>query len=310
MWTRRELKERAKAALHRNYWKIVLVSVILMVLGCETGGISFHKTVYNNSTAARVEESDEYGNEWIGKKSFINIKTSSDSDTMTVQKYGGGEVETETVETSFMQDVVIGFIIAAVFLIIFLVIFALILIADIFLINPLSVGGKRFMMKSLEDTALVKEVTYGFDHSYKNVVKVMFYRDLYITLWSLLLIIPGIIKMYEYYMVPYILAENPDIEYKAALQMSRDMMEGNKWKTFVLELSFILWHILGTITAGIAEVLYVQPYRNLTFAALYCNIRDTGVIYRADATVNVQYDGNGQYDANGQYGGYDDGQQW
>ena len=164
--------------------------------------------------------------------------------------------------------------------------------------------------------AQVKEITYGFDHSYKNIVRVMFRMDLSIFLWTLLLIIPGVIKMYEYYMVPYILTENPNMEYKAAMQMSRDMMEGNKWKTFVLGLSFILWHILGTLTFGIVEVLYVQPYRNLTFAALYCQLRDTRVMNNSEIPVYGQYDmngtANGQYGMNGQYGADGDrnGQQW
>jgi len=110
----------------------------------------------------------------------------------------------------------------------------------------------------------------------------LFYRDLYVILWALLLIIPGIVKMYQYYMVPYILTDNPDMEYRAALDKSREMMEGNKWKTFVLGLSFILWDFLGALTFGIVEVFYVQPYRHLTFAALYRELRDTAAINSED----------------------------
>lgn len=211
---------------------------------------------------------------------------------------------------------IVGFVAVIVVLIIFAIVFAVILALDIFLINPFSVGGKRFMVKSVEDMAQVKEITYGFDHSYKNIVKVMFRMDLSIFLWTLLFIIPGIIKMYEYYMVPYILTENPDMDYRAAMQMSRDMMEGNKWKTFVLGLSFILWHILGTLTLGIVEVLYVQPYRNLTFAALYCQLRNTRAMNHVEIPIYGQYGmggtANGQYGMNGQYGtnGDGNGQQW
>ena len=97
----------------------------------------------------------------------------------------------------------------------------------------------------------------------------MFFRDLYVVLWSLLFIIPGIYKSYQYRMVSYILAENPDMPYKEVLQRSKDMMNGQKWKTFVLDWSFILWHMLGGITCGLAEVFYVAPYVNLTNAALY-----------------------------------------
>ena len=314
MWTRGRLKEAAKAALHRNYWKIVLVSAILMLFGCEAGGVSFHKTVYNNSAETNVEESCESGSLPTGKKGVVTVKKAADSDKMTVETIGGGQFQIEGVEIGSWEGLFIGFVAVGIFLIIFAVVVAVILVVDIFLINPFSVGGKRFMIKSVEDVAQVKEITYGFDHSYKNVVKVMFHRELRVFLWSLLLIVPGIIKMYEYYMVPYILSENPDMEYQAALQLSRDMMDGNKWKTFVLGLSFILWDILGAITFGIVEILYVQPYRSLTYAALYCQLRTTCVMNHAEIPVNAygQYGGNGQYgingNASGQYGG--SGQQW
>lgn len=315
MWTRGRLKEAAKAALHRNYWKIVLVSAILMLLGCEAGGVSFHKTVYNSSAETDAGEVKS-GPLPTGKKSVVTVKKAADSDKMTVETIGGGEFQTKDVEISFWEGMFIGFVAVGIFLIIFAVVVAVILVVDIFLINPFSVGGKRFMVKSVEDVAQVKEIAYGFDHSYKNVVKVMFHRELRVFLWSLLLIIPGIIKMYEYYMVPYILSENPDMEYQAALQLSREMMDGNKWKTFVLGLSFILWDILGALTFGIVEILYVQPYRSLTYAALYCQLRNTrvmnhvGIPVYGQNGVNVQYGMSGQYDANGngQYGagGYGD----
>lgn len=314
MWTRGKLKEAAKAALHRNYWKIVLVSMILMLLGCETGGLSFHKTVRNGRTDTAVEESYESGSLPTGKRSVVSVKKRADSDKVTVETIDDGEFASEEVEISFFEGLIVGFVAVIVVLIIFAIVFAVILALDIFLINPFSVGGKRFMIKSVEDVAQVKEITYGFDHSYKNVVKVMFHRELRVFLWSLLLIVPGIIKMYEYYMVPYILSENPDMEYQAALQLSRDMMDGNKWKTFVLGLSFILWDILGAITFGIVEILYVQPYRSLTYAALYCQLRTTCVMNHAEIPVNAygQYGGNGQYgingNASGQYGG--SGRQW
>lgn len=311
MWTRSKLKEVAKAALHRNYWKIVLVTMILVLLGCETGGISFHKTTYQYNGEDGVQEMQS-GSLPTGKKSVVTVKKRADSDKVTVETIGGGEFASEDVEISFWEGMFIGFVAVILFLIIFAVVLAVILIADIFLLNPFSVGGKRFMIKSVEDVAQVKEIAYGFDHSYKNIVKVMFHRDLSIFLWALLLIVPGIVKMYEYYMVPYILAENPDMEYKAALQMSRDMMDGNKWKTFVLGLSFILWDILGALTLGIVEILYVQPYRSLSFAALYCQLRNTRLMNNVNTPAYGQYGTNGQYGMNGQYGvnGIENGKQW
>ena len=79
-------------------------------------------------------------------------------------------------------------------------------------------------------------------------------RGLKTFLWGLLLVIPGIIKSYEYRMIPYILSENPGMDTKRAFQLSAEMMYGQKWNAFVLDLSFILWLILGAITCGLVNV--------------------------------------------------------
>lgn len=282
MWTRVELKERAKAALHRNYWKIVLVSALLFLLGCGVGGHSVFKTTGHTGQQADevvtgegvyTEETDA-GQGTDKARSLVSVKLDPDKEEVIIQEDGGVGSEGQNYEISFLEIAVAGIMAATVGIFIFLVAFAAAFVVDVFLLNPLSVGGCRFMVKSVADVAQVKEIAYGFDHSYRNVVKVMFFRELYIFLWTLLFVIPGIVKMFQYYMVPYILTEYPDMEYREALQMSRDMMEGNKWKTFVLRLSFILWDFFGVITFGIGEILYVQPYRQLTFAALYAKLKE------------------------------------
>ncbi|MDE7178353.1 MAG: DUF975 family protein [Lachnospiraceae bacterium] len=279
MWTRRELKERAKAALHRNYWKLVLVSALLLLLGCEAGGYNFSGGVWKNSNSngsvERAESVTENGSVVDGAAGAHG------TDESVPQAIGRSEAEPDDINVridGIVDDVVVGVIAVIVFLIVFFIFLAVILAVDIFLINPFDVGGKRFMRKSIEDVAQVKEITFAYDHSYKNVVKVMFYKELYIFLWALLFIIPGIVKMYQYLMVPYLLSEYPDMEYHEALARSRDMMEGNKWRAFVLGLSFILWDFLGTLTFGIVEIFYVNPYRNLTFAALYDELKRTPVM--------------------------------
>ena len=128
------------------------------------------------------------------------------------------------------------------------------------------------MLKSVDDKAEVKEIAYAFDHSYMNVVKTMFFKDLYVFLWTLLFVIPGVYKKYQYRMVPYIMAEHPEMNYKEALELSKNMMDGEKWHAFVLDLSFVLWHVLGMITCGILEVFYIAPYQYLTNAELYRTI--------------------------------------
>ena len=72
----------------------------------------------------------------------------------------------------------------------------------------------------------------------------MFLRDLFTALWSLLLVVPGIVKHYEYLMVPYIIAENPAMDYKEAFQISKQMMDGEKMEAFIMDLSFLGWYLL------------------------------------------------------------------
>ena len=84
-----------------------------------------------------------------------------------------------------------------------------------------------------------------------------------------MLVVPGIIKHYEYRMIPYILAENPTMPREEAFQISRRMMMGQKMDVFVLDLSFIGWTLLGICTVGILLVFYVEPYIYLTHAELY-----------------------------------------
>lgn len=136
--------------------------------------------------------------------------------------------------------------------------------------NPLLVGGYRFFITNQTETPTAGMLGYGFKSgNFGNIILTMFLRDLYIALWTLLFIIPGIVKSYEYLMVPYILAENPGMDHKEAFLISKKMMMGQKWNVFVLDLSFIGWRILEAITFGIVGVFYVEPYYQATMAELY-----------------------------------------
>ena len=90
-------------------------------------------------------------------------------------------------------------------------------------------------------------------------------------LWSLLLLIPGIIKAYSYSMAGFILTENPEMTAKEAMEVSEKMMVGNKWRLFCLQFSFIGWNILGVLSLGIG-MLWVTPYQNAAVAAFYDEI--------------------------------------
>lgn len=239
MWSRKQLKDKAQSALRQNYWKAVLVCLVLIVMG-SSGTTSFN---FNTQT----EE-----------------PTSLDWDVYSNYKYGYGIDNTD-----WMWSVGTIFVVLALFIIIFILVLALALVFSAFIGNPLDLGARKFLVKNLNEKAEVKEVAYAFDSNYKNIVKVLFFRDLYLILWFMLFIIPGVVKAYEYFMIPYLLTENPNLTKEEAFALSKQMMKGQKWKTFVLNLSFVGWDLLSACTLGILNIFYVAPYRNLTFAALF-----------------------------------------
>ena len=144
----------------------------------------------------------------------------------------------------------------------------------ILVMNPLEIGIRRYFMEDLYAPCELDRLTYGFKMNYVNGVITMLLRVVFIALWTLLLIIPGIIKSYEYRMIPYLLAENPDLEWRDAFATSKRMMDGEKWNAFVLDLSFLGWVFLSLITLGLVGIFYVNPYKGLTDAALYMALRE------------------------------------
>ncbi|MBR3719644.1 MAG: DUF975 family protein, partial [Firmicutes bacterium] len=100
----------------------------------------------------------------------------------------------------------------------------------------------------------------------------MLLEAVYTVLWSLTLV-GGVIKTYSYWLVPYIVAENPDISPKEAVMLSRRLMNGHKIEAFLLDLSFIGWHLLGIFTLGIAEAVWATPYITATQTEFYAQIR-------------------------------------
>ena len=144
----------------------------------------------------------------------------------------------------------------------------------ILIAEPLIVAGRRYFIKATEEeNAKMNEMGEIFKKGcWINVTITMLLKNIYNLLWYLT-IIGGFIKSYEYRMIPYILAENPKIDRKEAFKLSKEMMRGNKWKTFVLDLSFILWNMLSVLTFGLLNILYVNPYKSMTFAELYKELK-------------------------------------
>ena len=140
---------------------------------------------------------------------------------------------------------------------------------SIFLENPLLIGCYKFFINCKKEGENLNDIVMTFKNGYRNVVLTEFLRGLFTFLWSLLFVIPGIIKGYEYMLIPYLLADNPQMDREEAFAKSKEMMDGNKWKAFVLDLSFFGWGLLSACTCGILYIFYVGPYIHLTKAELY-----------------------------------------
>ena len=116
-----------------------------------------------------------------------------------------------------------------------------------------------------------KDAFCGFD-DFWSAFKVIFLSGLFTFLWSLLFIVPGIVKLYSYSMAPYILAENPGKPALECINESKKMTNGHKMELFVLSLSFIGWFLLVAITFGIAAI-WVIPYQYATFINAYNSLK-------------------------------------
>lgn len=101
----------------------------------------------------------------------------------------------------------------------------------------------------------------------------MFVKTVYETLW-LITVVGYVIKLYSYYLVPYIMAENPSLKANEAITLSRKMMHGHKWELFKLNLSFLGWDILRIMTVGLLGIFFVAPYKSMTYAEYYARVRE------------------------------------
>jgi uncharacterized membrane protein len=142
-----------------------------------------------------------------------------------------------------------------------------------FITNPITAGQCSFFTRAPSGDRQFANLFSAFKSGrYMQTVKACFMKDLVIFLWTLLFWIPGIVKFYQYRLVPYIISDDPSLKYDQALFLSRRMTDGEKWRMFVLDLSFIGWFLLGTLAFGIG-ILFVVPYFEATWAQLYLRLR-------------------------------------
>ena len=304
MWTRAELIERAKACLRKYYWAAFAVSLVFSLVS----GIGSPVTQPADS-GYQDDYYEEYGFvEGLGDDLPAVVgKIPAVIENVPV---GPGVVQTGRMIYGVMAGVMIVFLILA-------------LVLGIFVIPVIAVGHNRYYMESrlMGRSAGFGKLLWGFSRHYLNIVLTMFLRDLIIVGGTFLCVLPGLYFAYCYYMVPYILAENPEMKPMEALRLSKQMMEGHKMNTWLLEMSFFGWMFLGAMACGVGT-FFVLPYYYATFAELYAVLRapyggelngfgypevvPTGsfggtYVNQADSAGNGQYGGYGQTQGGADY---------
>ncbi len=164
----------------------------------------------------------------------------------------------------------------------------------IFITPVLMVSGCLYYQKNyLGEKPTVSDCFGGTFDNYLRKLGGMLWMYLWELLWSFLFIIPGIVKSLAYMMTPYILGAHPNVTAKSALRLSMRITDGYKMDLFVAVLSFLGWELLSALTFGILEILFVGPYRSITFAGIYSELeksaleRDIITPEMLDGTVEV-----------------------
>ena len=138
----------------------------------------------------------------------------------------------------------------------------------------IGVGYAKFNLNLVDKKNAAFETLFEYFSYWKTTTIARLLRALYVFLWSLLFIIPGIVAGFSYAMTDYILAEDPELTADEAISQSKSMMMGNKWRFFCLQFSFIGWDILATLAFGVGH-LWLTPYKQAAYAAFYREVSGT-----------------------------------
>jgi len=257
---RATLKSKAKETLKASYWNAFLVAFIISMV---TGGIS--TIVSLPSSMSTIFTSGSYN-------SFYDIGY----DFGMGHDFGMGS------SLAVAGIILIAVLVAVVIGIVFALAF------QAFVVGPLTVGANKFFINSTYKKDEVGTISFAFSNGYMNVVKGSFLAVLYPTLWALVPfagVFISIYKSYSYAMVPYLLADNPAMPPKRALELSTQIMHGRRMNYFVLSLSFMGWALLSLFTFGIGA-FFLSPYIYATNAQFYMAVStdaiNRGITNRAE----------------------------
>lgn len=249
-----DFRAKARDALSGNWGKAVGVGFVASLLGAATiaagsGAGSGRGSNTDSGAGAGMSAGIEEGNAFID---FANIDSIADLNGI--------------IPTEFQ----VGFMV---------LLSVLSFISVLFLILHFTVGGAitlgyvKFNLNLVDHKPATFAQLFSEFHRFGDGFMMQLLRNVYTFLWSLLFVFPGIYAAYGYAMTPYILMENPEMTANEAITKSKELMDGNRWRLFCLEISFIGWSLLAALfTFGIG-VFWLVPYMEASFAAFYREIK-------------------------------------
>lgn len=293
VWENKGLKKKAKGALKKHYWKLILICFVAAYV---TGAYAYDGTTnlivsYNpNKAVEGTIDSNLQENKTSNTEIMKEIVNYGETGNNAVKESEGQYEYTRGVLASIVNNatdsgsIVLGVVHSLnqgifkgdVLRGIVLLIGSLLSVGFWFFVsNAYKVCQSRYFLESaVYKVVKANRMMYIVGvRKWCNVAKIMFFRSLYGSLWWLT-IVGGVVKQYSYKMMPYIVAENPAISKKEAFRLSMEMMKGNKWKSFKLDLSFAGWWVLSMVTGGIVAIFFLNPYYTATETQLYMVMRE------------------------------------
>ena len=295
---RKELKSRARHTLRRHYWLLTMICLFAAFLGVEYGSSLWVTSVQTTQVSAATDAGDQSVAGML--ESLVRDVVSGDEATARQQVAANEQSisqaaanpmlgRTRGVFAQMLNSFSSGSVVLSVldaartishsgnFAVIALVLLSLAVYCFVWLFvkeSYLIVARRMTLEARVYGKVPLRRFLYPLQtHRWPRMAWIMFVKNVYQYLWSLT-IVGGIIKFFSYFMVPYIVAENPTIGANEAISLSRRMMRGHKWECFVAHLSFVGWWLLGMASFGLVNVFYANGYRAAFFSEYYTAVRE------------------------------------
>lgn len=309
MDSRKQIKKSALSTFKKHYLSFVLVIMIAGFLGVDySGTISYLQTVAQINVESISSEVNELQNQFVEEHDdfrfttvleklmegqYKNAKKTSDEIKEEEKKknfnYHGFEIgHSRGVLAGIVNAVTSGSILVMAFAsissmfgsdnIATIGVILIDMMISIFISKFIFTTYRVIMRRAMLESRTYERVPFSRclylfkTHKFIKSALSMILVDFLSFLWWFT-IVGGIIKYFSYFLVPYIVAENPDISPCEAIKLSKRMMKGHKWECFVLLISFAGWSVLGLLTFGLLNIFFVNPYKESAFCEYYAQLR-------------------------------------